>query len=128
MTCLTCSVPGFYAQCCLYRTSRPGRREVKWRIETAPRTADHDQVASLSDVVAASVRAERARRHWTQADLAAKTGLSRTTIGDIESGRRQVTVNHLPLFCRALGVPLSVLIAGADPGDLAALTPTSTSR
>ena len=78
---------------------------------------------TLSDVVASSVRAERARRHWTQAELAAKTGLSRTTIGDIESGRRQVTVNHLPLFCRALGVSLSVLIAGADQSDLDVLKP-----
>jgi transcriptional regulator with XRE-family HTH domain len=80
-------------------------------------------VATLSDVVASAVRAERARRHWTQAQLADRTGLSRTTIGDIESGRRQVTVNHLPLFCRALGVPLSVLVAGADQSDLEVLDP-----
>ena len=88
-----------------------------------PGSSDHDLVPTLSDVVASSVRAERARRHWTQAELATKTGLSRTTIGDIESGRRQVTVNHLPLFCRALGVPLAVLMAGADQGDLDVLNP-----
>ena len=83
-----------------------------------PGSSDHDLVPTLSDVVASAVRAERARRHWTQAELADLTGLSRTTIGDIESGRRQVTVNHLPLFCRALGVPLTVLVAGAEAADL----------
>ena len=88
-----------------------------------PGFADHDLVSTLSDVVASSVRAERARRHWTQAELATRTGLSRTTIGDIEVGRRQVTANHLALFCRALGVPLSVLVAGADAADLEALEP-----
>jgi transcriptional regulator with XRE-family HTH domain len=86
-----------------------------------PGSAEHDLVPTLSDVVASSVRAERARRHWTQAELATRTGLSRTTIGDIEVGRRQVTANHLPLFCRALDVPLSVLVAGADAADLDAL-------
>jgi transcriptional regulator with XRE-family HTH domain len=75
----------------------------------------------LSDHVAASVRAERSRRHWTQAKLAAETGLARQTIGDIESGKRQVTVNHLALFCRALDVPLTTLTSGADPADLQAL-------
>jgi transcriptional regulator with XRE-family HTH domain len=76
---------------------------------------------TLSDHVAAAVRAERARRHWTQAHLAELTGLARQTVADIEGCKRQVTVNHLVAFCRALDVPLSVLIAGADPDDLQAL-------
>lgn len=79
-------------------------------------------------MVAGAVRAERARRRWSQAELAERTGMARSTIGDIEQGKRQVTVNHLPLFCRALGVPLSVLIAGAETADLVALDTGSSAR
>lgn len=86
-----------------------------------PLSVDHHRVSTLSDVIAGAVRAERARRKWSQAELARRTGMSRSTIGDIEQGKRQVTANHLPLFCQALGVPLSVLMHGADPADLEAL-------
>ena len=86
-----------------------------------PGPVDHHRVPTLSDVIAGAVRAERARRRWSQAELAERTGMARSTIGDIEQGKRQVTANHLPLFCRALGVPLSVLIDGADQADLDAL-------
>lgn len=90
-------------------------------MEPVPGSVDDHRVPTLSDVVAGAVRAERARRRWSQAELGERTGMARSTIGDIEQGKRQVTVNHLPLLCRALGVPLTVLIAGADQGDLDAL-------
>lgn len=77
-----------------------------------------DKPPTFSDHVAAGVRAERARRRWTQTDLAERAGMSRTAVGDVEAGKRQVTANMIVKFCRALGVPLSVLAAGADPEDL----------
>lgn len=75
----------------------------------------------IGDVIAANVRGERARRRWTQAELGARAGLSRTTIGDLEAGTRRITADHLPALCRALGVPLAELLRGAEATDLEAL-------
>lgn len=76
---------------------------------------------SLGDHIAANVRAERARRRWSQADLAERLGWARSTVGDLESGRRKVTADDLPVLCLAFDVPLSDLARGADPSDLDAL-------
>lgn len=76
---------------------------------------------TLSDAIATGVRVERARRRWTQTELAEKSGIARSTIGEIETGRRKVTADYLPALCKAFGVSLDVLAAGADPGDLQAM-------
>jgi transcriptional regulator with XRE-family HTH domain len=76
---------------------------------------------TLSDSIAAAIRAERARRRWTQAELGERAGIPRSTIGDLESGARQIAVNHLPALCRALHVSVVVLLQGADPEAMAAL-------
>jgi transcriptional regulator with XRE-family HTH domain len=75
----------------------------------------------LSDVLAAAVRAERARRRWTQADLAARLGWSTSTVGDIESGKRRVASDDLPALCRAFDLPLAELVRGADDDDHTAM-------
>jgi transcriptional regulator with XRE-family HTH domain len=77
-------------------------------------------VAGFGDVFAANVRAERARRRWSQQELADRAGLSRTTIGDLGVGKRRVTADHIPALCRAFGLPLSEMVRGADPLDLEA--------
>jgi transcriptional regulator with XRE-family HTH domain len=78
-------------------------------------------VPTLSDAIAANVRAERARRRWHQVELARRAGLSRTTVGDIEAGKRKITADYLPGLCRAFDVTLCDLVRGADPDDLRAL-------
>ena len=75
----------------------------------------------LASVVARNVRAERSRQRWRQQDLADRLGWSQTTVSAVESGQRQIGVGDLPELCRALEVPLRVLLMGADPEDLAAL-------
>jgi transcriptional regulator with XRE-family HTH domain len=75
----------------------------------------------IGDVIAANVRAERARRRWTQADLGERVGWPRSSVSDVESGRRRVTADDLVALCVAFGVPLLKLADGADPGDLRAL-------
>lgn len=75
----------------------------------------------LGDVIAANVRAERARRKWKQSDLADLLGWERASVGHLESGRRSVKASDLPALCRAFGISLDALIAGADPEDLEAL-------
>lgn len=78
-------------------------------------------MASLGDHIAANVRAERARRRWSQADLAERLMWSRSTVGDLESGRRKVAADDLPALCIAFGVPLADLVRGAEPAEVAAL-------
>ncbi len=79
------------------------------------------RVAGFGDTFAANVRAERARRRWSQQELADRAGLSRTTIGALEVGTRRVTADHIPALCRAFGLPLAEMARGADAEDLAAL-------
>jgi transcriptional regulator with XRE-family HTH domain len=81
-------------------------------------------MSRLSDVIAANVRAERARRRWSQQELADRSGLSRSTIADLEIGTRRITADHLPVLCRAFGVTFAEMIRGADAEDVQALSIT----
>jgi transcriptional regulator with XRE-family HTH domain len=76
---------------------------------------------TLSAAIAANVRAERAAKHWTQVQLGEMVGMSGATVSDIETGRRTVTANDLPLFCRAFEIGLSELVRRAGVSDLKAL-------
>lgn len=76
---------------------------------------------SLGDHFANAVRAERARRRITQAQLAASVGWAPSTLADLEGGRRQVRLDDVPLLCDALGVGMLRLLADADSADLAKL-------
>jgi transcriptional regulator with XRE-family HTH domain len=83
-------------------------------------------VSSLSDVAAAAIRAERRRRGWTQEQLAQRLAVDARTVGYLEEldpmkRRQQLTLEDLLAICQAFKVPLSRLLADADPGDLAAL-------
>lgn len=69
----------------------------------------------LGDVIAASVRAERARRRWTQAELAARLGWGKSTIADMETGRRSVFADDLPALCAVFEIPLAELVRAAEP-------------
>ena len=75
-------------------------------------------MASAGSIVAANVRAERGRRRWLQRDLAERLGWSRQTVGDLESGKRRVTMDDMPALCAAFDVTLARLLDGAEPEDL----------
>ena len=77
-----------------------------------------DQSPTLGDVVAAAVRAERARLRMTQDQLARRLGWSTSTLSALESGQRRPAVDDLPALCEALGVPLSELLRRATVEDL----------
>jgi ribosome-binding protein aMBF1 (putative translation factor) len=93
----------------------------RWRNDQALQSADAHSMSRLSDVIAANVRAERARRRWSQQELADRSGLSRSTIADLEIGTRRITADHLPVLCRAFGVTFAEMIRGADAEDVQAL-------
>jgi transcriptional regulator with XRE-family HTH domain len=71
-------------------------------------------------VIAANVRALRAREGIRQVDLAERTGLSRPTIAALEKGSRRVTVADAIALCSALGVGVGALVHG-DQDALRAL-------
>ncbi|MEJ1110898.1 MULTISPECIES: helix-turn-helix domain-containing protein [unclassified Kribbella] len=71
--------------------------------------------------IAANVRAIRARRQERQEDLAAELGWSRPVVGDLENGRRRVTVADAIALCRVLDVDLRELLQGVDDDDLGVL-------
>jgi transcriptional regulator with XRE-family HTH domain len=75
----------------------------------------------LAAIVARNVRAERHRHGWRQRDLAERMGWSVGMVSDTESGQRRIGVEDLPVLCRALEIPLSQLLHGADAADLAAI-------
>jgi transcriptional regulator with XRE-family HTH domain len=75
-------------------------------------------MADLGHVIAANVRAERARRQWRQADLAERLGWDVGTVGHLETGRRDVRATDLPALCRAFGISLARLLQDADEDDL----------
>lgn len=81
----------------------------------------HPAMPSLGDHVAANVRAERARRRWSQEELGERLGWHRSTVGDLEGGRRRVTADDLIPLCRAFGIPLRELAHGVPEADLRAL-------
>ncbi len=72
----------------------------------------------LEAVIARNVRAERARHGWSQAELAERLGWIQVTVSALETGRRAVRVDDVPLLCAALRVDVRDLLRGADLSDL----------
>lgn len=75
----------------------------------------------IGDVVAANVRAERARLRLTQRQLAERLGWSVGSLADLEAGRRRPAVDGLPRLREALNVTLADLLNRADPEDMGRL-------
>jgi len=80
----------------------------------------HD-MATLGAVIARNVRKERAGLQWDQGQLADALGWSRTTVSNLENGKRVVTADDIPALCRVLSLTFAQLIDRADPDDLAVL-------
>jgi transcriptional regulator with XRE-family HTH domain len=81
-------------------------------------------MASLGAHIARNVAAERNRRRWDQATLADRIGVagwSRSTVSNLELGKRKVLADDLPLLCEAFEISLLQLMHGVQPDDLAKL-------
>jgi len=61
-------------------------------------------------------RAARGLLDWSQAELAARSNLSESTIRDFEKGRRVPSINNLAAMRRALEVAGVQFIDGNQPG------------
>ena len=71
--------------------------------------------------MANAVRAERSRRRWTQAELAARLDWPRTRVHDVEIGRRVLSLAELAGLCRTFDLRLIDLARGGDEADLRSL-------
>jgi transcriptional regulator with XRE-family HTH domain len=76
---------------------------------TIQRTIMHRM--SVPAEIAARVRAERARRRWTLDALAARSGISRRLLVQIEQGAANPSLATLLKLAAALGIALTELVA-----------------
>lgn len=65
-----------------------------------------------------SVTYARQMAGLSQRDLAARLGISRQLMSDIEAGRRNLTPPNLRKMAQILRCPLEVLLAASDTADL----------
>lgn len=83
---------------------------------------------TVTDTVARNVREARAERGWTLDQLAARSGVSKGMVVQIEQGRTNPSIGTLSKISDALGISLPDLVGGGEvplvrvvPGDQAAL-------
>ena len=60
------------------------------------------------------LKAARAAKDWSQAELAERVGVTRQTIGMIEAGRFNPSLALCVAICRALGATLDALFWEED--------------
>lgn len=64
----------------------------------------------LYEFLGARIRERRHSLHMTQAHLAAKVGLLRSSVANIEAGRQRITVHVLYDLCEALSLDVTVAL------------------
>lgn len=65
----------------------------------------------------AALRRLRTRAGLSQEALAAKAGLNRTYVGDVERGERNIALVNMHKLARALGVRLSDMLREMEGAD-----------
>jgi transcriptional regulator with XRE-family HTH domain len=79
-----------------------------------------DSLSEATTTLGARVRAQRVARGQTQEALGAAAGLHWTFIGQVERGRRNLSLHNLLKLAAALGMDPADLVRGLrppDPGD-----------
>lgn len=74
----------------------------------------YEELSRLTLGLGAAIRSRRGMAAHSQESLALRAGLSRVYLGDIERGERNPSLLHLLRIARALGVPVSRLVAEAE--------------
>lgn len=111
-------------------------RELVEMSATLTFVADSAKIADVPDqflaAFGATVRRLRDARGMTQAELAERVGLGRTSMTNLERGNQNPPLSMLPLLAHGLGLSASELIAEIDsPGgdsDHDVLATTSTTK
>lgn len=67
-----------------------------------------------SMLTGAKLRAIRALRHITQAELAHRSGVSQTAIAEYEQDKRDLRADTIRKLCEALGVQVKYIVDGTE--------------
>ena len=73
----------------------------------------------LNNGLGGMIKAMRKSRCWTQAELAAASGLERTSITNIERGNQMLTVRTINAIADALGYEVRVRFVRKEPANAA---------
>jgi transcriptional regulator with XRE-family HTH domain len=76
-----------------------------------------DALAATLQRVGPRLRQIREARHLTLADLAVRTGISKSTLSRLETGQRRPTLELLLQLADAYRVPLDDLVGAPETGD-----------
>jgi transcriptional regulator with XRE-family HTH domain len=76
-----------------------------------------EEIENVLDAVGPRLRALRRQRGTTLAEVAAKTGISESTLSRLESGRRRANLELLLPLSSAYDVPLDELVGAPRTGD-----------
>lgn len=96
---------------------------------SAPRSASPPPTfAHVLDAVGPRLRALRAERSTTLAELSAATGISVSTLSRLEAGQRRPTLELLLPIAAAHQVPVDQLLPPAEPADPRVHTHPTTQR
>ena len=60
------------------------------------------------------IRQLREKKGWSQEDFAARSGLHRTFVGNIERGLKNTTILTLLMIAHSLGISVSELLRGLE--------------
>jgi transcriptional regulator with XRE-family HTH domain len=78
-----------------------------------------EAVEALCAETGARVQHARMQRGWTQRELARAVGMTRSSIGNLETGTQRPPVHIVLLIARVLDVPVTDLLpSGRDPGKI----------
>ena len=79
-----------------------------------PKRISRKQLAGWKAEIAQRVRTVRDEHGWTQEDVAALLGCSRTKINRIENGRSELTASEVAALARTFKVPVEAFFAGVE--------------
>jgi len=82
-----------------------------WRVQEEKRKKKDEVV---QQALGARIRQLREKKGWSQEDFAARSGLHRTFVGNIERGLKNTTILTLVMVSRALGITVSELLRGLE--------------
>ena len=76
-----------------------------------------DDISTALDLVGPRLRAVRERRGITLTDVAARTGISKSTLSRLETGQRRPSLELLLPLAQTYRVPLDDLVGAPEVGD-----------
>jgi transcriptional regulator with XRE-family HTH domain len=82
-----------------------------WRVQEGKRKKKDEVV---QQALGRRIRQLREKKGWSQEDFAARSGLHRTFVGNIERGLKNTTILTLMMISKALGISVAELLRGLE--------------